>query len=165
MDRARRFRSAVVQPARGARTGNVRLAPVLVWRKFGRSQRHAIKERELRLRLLSVRSTLSRRPDIGKNSSVWQRAGLIVLFAIMAGAGFGAYAGYARMVRAPGGESVAHVQHRAMPPSLWIRTPHPLTTTRAPDEMGAWLSKAGDYTAVAAIVVFADVADAVACGM
>ena len=99
------------------------------------------------------------------STGLWQRAGLIMLFAIMTGAGVGAYAGYARLVRSPGGESLAHVRRASLPPSLWVRAAHPVTDDHAPDEIGTWFAKAEDLAAVAAMIVFSDVANSVASAL
>jgi hypothetical protein len=83
----------------------------------------------------------------------------------MASVGFGAYAGYGRMVCASSGQALTQLPHRSVPPTPWIHSFPPAPIDPMQDEMGAWLAKASHVTAVAAIVVFGDVASAVASAL
>lgn len=146
--------------------------PATVWRSIGQRHGRATTARTLRLRVSSVsRKRVQPWGNQGRvqqnkaSTGLWQRAGLIMLFAIMTGAGVGAYAGYARLVRSPGGESLAHVRRASLPPSLWVRAAHPVTDDHAPDEIGTWFAKAEDLAAVAAMIVFSDVANSVASAL
>jgi hypothetical protein len=92
----------------------------------------------------------------------WQRVALAAMFALMTSAGFGAYAGYERMVRAPAGTVIPKAPRQSLPPTLWIRSARPITDRQVSDEMGAWLTKAENVTALAAMVILGDVAGALA---
>jgi hypothetical protein len=83
----------------------------------------------------------------------------------MASVGFGAYAGYGRMVSTSGGQAFERLPHRSLPPIPWVHAFPPAPTDPMQDEMGAWLAKASNLTAVAAIVVFGDVASAMASSL
>ncbi len=97
-----------------------------------------------------------------KRAGIWQRTRLALLFAIIAALGFGAYAGYAKMIRSPGGEGLAHVHRVFIPPTLWVRSTHAVADTHVPDEMSAWLGKVGRGIETVAIVVFGDLASTAA---
>ena len=100
-----------------------------------------------------------------RRAGLWQKGGIIALFVLMTSVGFSAYAGYGRMVCTPDGQALARLPHRSVPPAAWVHSFPPAPTEPMQDEMGAWLAKASDLTAVAAIVVFGDVASAVASAL
>ena len=144
MDRTKRFRSLSLHPRRGARLR------VLSRRRNGG-------------RAWSNQGSL--RGPRSASVGLWQKASVIALFALMASMGFGAYAGYGRMVCTADGQALSRLPRRSVPPAAWVHPFPPPPTDPMQDEMGAWLAKASDLTAVAAIVVFGDVASAVASAL
>lgn len=95
-------------------------------------------------------------------ASAWHRVGLVAIFALIASVGFAAYAGYGRLVHGPANGYLTQPARVFIPPTLWVRSTHAITDRNAPDEMSAWLSRVGDLAMTAAIIVFGDMAIAVA---
>ncbi len=144
MDRTKRFRSLALHPRRSPR-----------WRVLARRRNNARPWSNQAPRQGNRRAT----------ASLWQKASVIALFALITSVGFAAYAGYGRMVCTAGEQSLARLPHRSVPPTVWAHPFPAVPTEPMQDEMGAWIAKASDLTAVAAIVVFGDVASAVASAL
>lgn len=83
--------------------------------------------------------------------SLWKRLGLALMFVLMAGTGFTAYAGYGRMA-GHGGET----------PSRSRRLTRPVVAThdRAASSADPWLGKATRLASVIAFLVLGDAAKA-----
>jgi hypothetical protein len=144
MDRTKRFRSLALHPRKSPRL------------------------RALARRRNSARPWSNQWPRQGNRvakAGLWQKGGVIALFVLMASVGFGAYAGYGRMVCTAEGQAIERHPRHLLPPAAWVHSFPPAPTEPMQDEMGAWLAKASDLTAVAAIVVFGNVASAVASAL
>src|SRR6266542_1172392 len=118
MDRRKRFRSLALHPhpRRGSRS-----------RVFARRRK-------------SARPWTDQAPGRGPriaSARGWQKAGVVALFALMASVGFGAYAGYGRMVCTSDEQALARHSHRPPPLAPWVHSFPPAPTDAMPDEMGA----------------------------